>query len=704
MNKKEAKIQIEKLKSEILKRNYEYFVLDKSAVSEAVRDSLKKKLIELETQFPEFIAADSPTQRVGSALSKRFAKIKHLTAKMSLADAFSIDELSEWRDRLLRIIPGGKFEYVAELKIDGLNVTLWYEKGILVKAITRGNGTFGEDVTHTVKTIESIPLKLNEPVDLEVSGEIYLSKKSFENINSWQSKLGKELFANPRNAAAGTVRQLDPGVAAKRKLCAFFYSMGKNNLSLKLSNQAEFLKAMKDLGLKVNDYSERLKSIEDIALFCEKWAKKREKLPYEIDGIVFKVNDWAQQKKLGYTAKAPRYAIAYKFAAEQAVTKIEDIVVQVGRTGAITPVAHLTAVKVAGSTVARATLHNEDEILRKDVRIGDSVIIQKAGDIIPEVVEVLKDLRVGTEKKFVFPKKCPICGGEINKAEGEVVSRCLNKDCYAQQLERLIHFASRKGLDIEGLAVKIIKLLYDEGLVKSPADIFSLKYEDLLGLPMFKEKKAGNIIGAIAKSRVIPLEKFLFALGIRHLGEGASRDFAKYLARIVGEKCEEVVLEIERPDDSQISIFETEAAHRAKGYRINDVLLVIEKMNLEDLGELQGFGDKIADSVLEWFKDEANLKLLADLDAQKVLLVLPEISQKAQVFEGKVFVLTGSLNDMTRDEAKKEIIDRGGKVSSSVSAKTDCLLAGENSGSKYDKAKKLGVEIIDEAGFRGILK
>lgn len=399
MDQKEAKSRIEKLRNKINELNYSYFVLDKSDVDESVRDAIKKELIELEEQYPEYITPESPTQRVGNVLSGKFAKVRHKNRKWSLQDAFSEEEILSWEERLKRFAPNLKYEYITELKIDGLNVTLWYEKGKLTKAITRGNGREGEDITHTIRTIKSVPLELREPVDLEVSGEVYMPKKSFEKISGD--------FANPRNAAAGTVRQLDPKVAASRDLAMLFYEIGNPGTK----THKETMEYLQKLGLRVDTHYKHQKDIESVLKFCEEWITKREDLPYEIDGIVIKVDDLHAWETLGHTAKAPRYAVAYKFPAEQAVTKVIDITVQVGRTGALTPVAELKPTLVAGSTVARATLHNEDEIERKDVRIGDTVVIQKAGDIIPEVVSSMKDLRTGKEKKFKFPTKCPICGG-----------------------------------------------------------------------------------------------------------------------------------------------------------------------------------------------------------------------------------------------------------------------------------------------------
>lgn len=674
MEKKEAKKKIEILKSELRRLNYQYFVLDKNEVEESVRDGLKRELIELETKFPELITPDSPTQRVGSVLSKRFAKVAHLTKKESLNDAFSVTELQDWEERIQKLVPEEKMDFVAELKIDGLNITLWYEAGVLVKALTRGNGEEGEDVTHTVKTIESIPLILNEKVNLEVSGEVYLSKQIFEEINLEQKLLGKDLFANPRNAAAGSVRQLDPLVAASRKLDAFFYAIGQNNVDWHAETQQNYLEKLRDLGLKINPYFKLLRSQEEVEEYCNYWEKKRNELPYEIDGIVFKVNSLAQQRRMGATAKAPRYAIAYKFPAEKTVTVVESITVQVGRTGALTPVAELKPVQVAGTTVSRATLHNEDELEKKDVRIGDHVVIHKAGDIIPEVVEVLVNLRTGNEKKFVFPEKCPACGGKIEKPEGEAITRCINDDCSAKKIENLIHFVSRKAFDIEGLADKVVILLLENSLINDAADIFDLTPEKLFSLPLFKEKRVENLINAINKARDIDLHRFIYALGIRHLGEQVSRDLASFFA--------------EKLDFKKIEL--------------KDFLPVFENIKREELLTINGFGEKVVDSFLLWL--EANSVFLEKLALKKIILNIPLASkQNDGAFSGKTVVITGSFS-VSRDKIKEELLQRGAHVASAVSKNTDFLFCGEDAGSKLEKAQSLGVKVLEKEEIENFLR
>ncbi|MFH1720369.1 MAG: NAD-dependent DNA ligase LigA [Patescibacteria group bacterium] len=662
MDKQEARERIEKLKNKIKKLNYQYFVLDKSEVSEPVRDSLKKELIALETEFPELIMKDSPTQRVGSTLSGRFAKVKHLKPKKSLADVFSGEELREWSERIQKLVPGEELKYLCELKIDGLNITVHYENGEFVRALTRGDGVTGEDVTHTVKTIESVPLSLNEKVDIEVSGEVFLSKKAFKKMN----KEGED-FANPRNAAAGTVRQLDPKVAASRKLEAFFYEIGTRNLKKNPETQEEVLKTMQNLGIRVNPKFKKLKTIGEVIKYCESWHEKRDKEAYEVDGMVVKVNSIEQHGRMGYTAKSPRFMIAYKFPAEQTSTIVEDIQVQVGRTGAITPVAHLKPVLVAGSRVSRATLHNQDEIERKDVRIGDSVIIQKAGDVIPEVVEVLKDLRTGKEKKYHFPKTCPICGSDLNRPEGEAAHRCTNPECYGKEREAFSHFVSRSAFNIDSLGEKVIVQILEYDLIKDLADIFLLKKEDLLNLPLFQEKRAQNVVDSIQKAKEVTLGRFLFSLGIRYLGEKGSHDLAKYVDK------------------------ET----------IPEIIEKLSSLSVGGLKMIEGVGEKVAQSIYDWFHNNKNVELLKKL--AKVGVKIQKETAVSRTLEGKKFVVTGTLENFGREEAKDEIKKRGGDVQNSISPKTNFLVCGANAGSKYERAKSLNIRILSEDEFMKML-
>lgn len=700
MNKEDAKQRIESLKKWLKKWNYEYFVLNKNDVSEAARDKIKKELHDLEDQFPEFVTPDSPTQRVGSVLSGKFAKIKHLRAKQSLMDCFSDEELEAWEERNLKLVPGETLDYITEYKLDGLNLSLIYEKGKLHKAVTRGDGAYGEDVTHSVRTIPSVPLELRgidgaKPEDypvIEVSGEVFMSIKSFEELK----KNENQDFANPRNAAAGTVRQLDPQVSANRKLDMFFYSIyfDDNSVIKQPESQKEALVLLQDLGLMVNTNFVHHSSLASIEKAMSDTEKKRDRLPYHIDGLVIKVNDVRHQKLLGSTAKAPRWAIAYKFPAEQSTSKVLDIEIQVGRTGALTPVAILEPTLVAGSTVSRATLHNEDEIERKDVRVGDTVVIQKAGDIIPEVVEVIKDLRNGKEKKFKMPTACPVCGGEIDRPEGEVVSRCMNNSCYAVHQQQLEHFVSRKAFDIDGLGEKVIEQLIENKLIEDAADLFYLQASDLMPLDMFKDKKTDNLLEALEKSKIISLSRFIFAMGIRHVGE----ETADLLAQHLELNTKTITLK-KGQKKNQMSLFAEEVAEeKVDVAEIPELQEELKKLTIEELNGIEGVGEKVAESIFEWIQDEKTENYLDKFDRAGIKLLV-QVSNKSTKLEGLTFVITGTLPTLSRDQAKELIKQNGGKASSSVSKKTDYVLAGSEPGSKYETAEKLGVKIIDEKKF-----
>ncbi len=660
MLKAEAQKRIEQLRKEILQRNYEYFVLDESKVSEAVRDSLKKELVALEAEHPDLVTPDSPTQRVGSALSGRFPKLMHKSRKWSLADVFSLEELQDWEERVLKAV--GDCEFVTELKLDGLNITLWYEEGKLAKALTRGNGGEGEDVTHTIRTIKNVPLTLFEAVDLEVSGEVIIPKKFFE-------KMHEEGFANARNAAAGTVRQLDPVVAAGRDLEMYCYEVGENNID-GLETQAAILEKLKKLGLPVNGNYAVHKSAEDSVAYLQKWQEKRDSLPYEIDGVVFKVNEKRKQELMGWTAKAPRFAVAYKFPAMQTTTVVEGITIQIGRTGAATPVAELRPVLVAGSTVSRATLHNEDEIERKDIRVGDTVIIQKAGDVIPEVVEVLQNLRPAHAKPYVFPAQCPMCETELVKPEEEAVRRCPNAECPGRKRESFIHFVSRGALDIDAIGEKLVDQLVEFGFVSDVADYFTLTKEQLLELPLFKDKKAQNVLDSIDARRTVPVQKMLYGLGIRFVGEQVAGLLAEFLA---------ARSQVENPTP-------------------NTVLDLLKKASHEELENIEGFGERIATSVYEWVQQPVHQHLLEKLSHVGLKLTWPPKKAVVEGIADKTFVITGTLS-RPREEFKTMIENAGGHVSGSVSKKTDFVLAGEEAGSKLDKANELGVKVIGEEEF-----
>jgi len=686
MTRHDAEIRIKKLREKIRELNYRYFTLDESEVDESVRDALKKELRELEEEHPDLVTEDSPTQRVGSILSGKFAKVSHLSRKWSLQDVFSEGELRDWIDKLHRYIPGEKIEYIGELKIDGLNITLHYKKGHLIRALTRGDGIVGEDVTHTVRTIESIPLKLSEPVDLEVSGEVFISKKTFEKINKELVEKGEEPFANARNAAAGTVRQLDPRVAAGRNLEAFMYELGSNNFENPPETQTVTLKRFKKLGLRVNPHHEELKSDTGIIEYQKLISIDREKLPYEIDGIVVKVDSKALWARLGFTAKAPRYACAYKFAARQSTSRILDIQVQVGRTGTLTPVAHLKPTQVSGVTVTRATLHNEDEIARKDVRIGDTVIIQRAGDVIPEVVSVLTDLRTGHERRFHFPKICPVCGSSVQRREGEAAYRCTNHDCFAQKSERFFHFVSRDAMNIEGLGEKVIMELLENELINDPADLYDLTEEDLMSLPLFREKKTENILSSIEKSKHITLDRFIYALGIRYLGEQGSSEFADYILS----------------RDSANSLHPAHEGH-SRHFSIEKLLHTVRMLTLDELKNLEGIGEKVATSLYEYFQNKKHLELIDRLGKHGISIEIAAPKKQTAVL-GKSFVLTGTLTSMSRNEAKDRIKSLGGKVLSAVTRDTDYLVVGEDTGSKLKKARELGIKTLDERTFLSMLE
>lgn len=675
MNREEAKRRIGRLKEEIKRLNYDYFVLNKTTVPESVRDALKKELKQLESEFPELISSDSPTQRVGSALSGKFAAVKHLTPKKSLEDVFSPEELFDWGTRVAKGSDGTSPAFTTELKIDGLSITLHYEKGRFVRALTRGNGTLGEDVTHTVKTIEAIPMELAEALEIEVSGEVFFTKKNFADLNRALSEAGVESFANARNAAAGTVRQLDPAVAASRSLSAYFYELGKHSLSSAPKTQEEALGFFAALGLPVQPQWKVVDSLEKVEKEWTQIGARREKLPFEIDGIVVKVNEKALQEKLGATAKTPRWAVAFKFPAQQVSTRVEDIIVQVGRTGALTPVAVLTPVLVAGSTVSRATLHNADEIGKKDVRIGDTVIIQKAGDVIPEVVSVLTAMRTGHEKKFVFPKNCPMCESPVEKSDGEAITRCTNRGCYAQERERLRHFTSRTAFDIEGLGDRVVAQLVETGLVSDAADFFSLTQADLLTLQLFKERRACNLISSIERAKKVSLSRFFIGLSIRHVGEGSAQDLAAYVSAHLKNSA-------------------------LTPEKIGEFMGSLTK---DDLSGIEGFGDIVTDSVHDFFRQASTRHLLQKLTREGIIIELERATARG-AFAGKRVVVTGSLAHFTRQQAKDAVKAAGGFSQSDVSAQTDYLVCGEDPGSKLGHAKELGVKVIDELEFTKMLK
>ncbi len=661
MHKQEVKDRIEKLKKTINHHRYLYHVQDKQEISDAALDSLKKELFDLEQEFPEFITEDSPTQRVGGEPLKQFKKYRHEQRMLSFNDAFSNEDMKDWLDRISRLLTEeekSKLDFYCELKIDGLAIELVYENGFLKTGSTRGDGTTGEDVTNNLKTVDAIPLRIEERKDLIVRGEVFITKKEFERINKEQKEKGLPVYANPRNIAAGSIRQLDPKITAQRKLDSFAYEL---LMDFGQKTHEDKHKILKDLGFKTNSHNKYCKSFDEVLHFREHWIKAREKLDYEIDGVVVLVNDNKIFEKLGVVGKAPRGGIAFKFPQAEATTKVLDITVQVGRTGAMTPVAILEPVQVTGITISRATLHNEDEIKRLGLKIGDTVVVARAGDVIPDIVKVLPELRTGKEKTFKMPTHCPACGTKLEKVEGEVMLRCPNKNCFAQRRRGFYHFVSRAAFNIDGLGPKIIDRLLDEGLVDDPSDLFDLKEGDIKNLERFAEKSAENLINSIQEKREITLPKFIYALGIRNVGEETAIDLAKHFQSIKK----------------------------------------IKEANREDFEKVLDIGPVVSESIFEWFKDKSNLKFVERLE-QKVKI--EPFKVKSQKLSGKIFVLTGSLESMDRDEARAKIRELGGETSESVSSKTNYVVVGSEPGSKAEKAKKLGVEILSEKQFLDLIK
>ncbi len=661
MTKGEAKKRIEKLKTAIDEYRYSYHVLNKSLISDAALDSLKHELFKLEQEYPDLTTPDSPTQRVSGKPLPQFKKVAHKKPMLSMEDVFSPDELHEWQERIKKFMPAHKFDYYTEIKMDGLAVSLLYRDGIFIQGSTRGDGKIGEDVTQNLKTVEAIPLKLREIKELsvkgeiEIRGEVYMSKKSFDEINRAQEEAGEEKFANPRNAAAGAVRQLDPSVTASRKLSFYGYALA-TDLGQKTHEESHNLIAK--LGVPVNPHNVYSKNLDEVVRFHEKIQKSREKLPYWTDGIVVVVNDEKMFGRLGVVGKAPRGMIAYKFPAEQAVTRVREVRWQVGRTGALTPVAVMDPVFVAGTTVQHSTLHNMDEIERLGLKVGDTVILEKAGDVIPKIVKVLPRLRTGKEKEIHRPAKCPVCGHEVAKRDKEVAYVCRNKSCPAKDLEAIINFVSKRAFDIEGLGPKQIELFMREGLVSTPADLFKLEKSDLVDLERFGDKSAENIIMAMEARKSIPLHRFIISLGILHVGDETAADLAAHFGSL------------ER----------------------------FRKADLEELARISGIGEVVAKSIHEWLGNHINQKLIDDLLKAGVKVLSAE-KAKHQPLAGKIFVFTGELEGMSRDEAKDLVRKLGGNPAESVSKKTDYVVAGPGAGSKLDRAKKLGVKILDEKEF-----
>ncbi len=658
----DAKQEIFELRKIIEKHNYNYYVMDNPTISDFDYDALMQRLIKLEEENPEFADENSPTKRVGGAVLSGFGEVLHNVLMQSLGDVFSYDELMEFDQRVIQGLDGEKPQYVVEMKIDGLSVSLEYENGRFVRGATRGDGSIGEDITENLKTVKSIPLKIDcDAKRLVVRGEVYMSRKTFEEVNAEKRSLGEALFANPRNAAAGSLRQLDSKITAKRKLDIFIFNIQENSDD-RVSSHTQGLAWLDEMGFRTSPVRAVCQNMDEAYLEILKIGERRKDLPFDIDGAVVKVESLSQREILGSTSKVPKWAIAYKFPAEQQETTVEDIIVQVGRTGVITPNAVLTPVKIAGSTVSRATLHNEDFILAKGLKIGDRVLVQKAGDIIPEVVSVLKEKRTGDEKEFKMPTHCPACGEELFREEGEAALRCTSTNCPAQRIRSIIHFASRGAMDIEGLGDAVVEQLVNEGLIKTSADLFYLKKDELVKLERFAEKSAQNLIDAIEKAKENPLDKLLCGLGIRLIGAKGAKAVAAHFGSI----------------------------ENIMNAKIDEVLLI------DDVGE------KMAESLVHYFAEPETKELVERMKNAGVNMMAEE-KISGGVLEGKTFVLTGTLPTLKRPEAQKIIEDNGGKVSGSVSKKTDFVVAGEEAGSKLTKAESLGIKIITEEELLGMI-
>ncbi len=680
--RQEIRDRADELRQELNYHNYRYYVLDQPEISDAAYDKLFRELRDLEDRYPELITPESPTQRVGAEAVTTFEPSPHRVPMLSLANAFGEEELREWDRRVKRFLhlqEDATIEYVAELKIDGLSVNLTYEQGRLVRAATRGNGLVGEDVTNNVRTIRAIPLNLHGPhlrggsngsdrtetglpSLVEVRGEIFLTHQEFARINTAQEETGAPTFANPRNAAAGSVRQKDPQVTARRRLDAFFYAVGACE-GCRLQSQYELLTTYASWGLKTNPNVRVCSGLDEVIAFTEEWRTMKEELHYDIDGVVVKVNSFQLQEELGFVSRSPRWAIAYKYPALQARTRVQDIIIQEGMTGALTPVAVLDPVPLAGVTVSRASLHNEDEIRRKDVRIGDTVVIQRAGEVIPEVVEVVKDARTGDERPFSMPTHCPFCGAEVHRPEGEAVARCPNPRCPEKVKQRLQHFVGRNAMDIESLGGKRIDQLIDAGLIKSPSDLYTLTAEQMLPLERMGEKSVANILQNIEVSKHAPLNRLLFALGIRHVGEHT----AEVLADTFGS--------LDR----------------------------VMNASVEELAATHEVGQTTAESVTSFFADGDHRRMVEELMERGVRPTASDGAAHSDVLAGKCFVFTGALSLYTRDEAERLAKQNGGRVSGSVSKNTSYVVAGENAGSKLEKAQQLGVPVISEQEFQEML-
>ena len=659
--------RIQGLREQINYHNHLYYVLDNPEISDAEYDQLFDELLGLEKKYPELITSDSPTQRVGATPLEEFKTVRHRLPMLSLNKATSEAEFLDFHRRVLELSKASekRIRYTVEPKFDGLAVELVFNKGIFSLGSTRGDGVMGEDVTLNLRTIKSIPLRLigsPNPDLIEVRGEVIMNKEDFGRMNREREKRGETLFANPRNAAAGSVRQLDPKVTTTRPLNMFAYAAGRVE-GKKLTNHWDSILYLRQLGFKISQYVELCKSVEQVEEYYQKMLDLRNDLPYEIDGIVIKVNEFTLQEKLGVLSRSPRWAVAWKFPAQQEHTKIRDIIISVGRTGAITPVARLEPVRVGGVEVSRATLHNEDEIKKKDVRIGDTVVIQRAGDVIPEVVKVVESKRTGKEKMFTMPDRCPVCGSRVERPEGEAVHRCTGIACPAQIKENLAHFVSRGAMDMEGLGYKFLDQMVDKKIIQDQADLYFLKKEDLMKMDRMGDKLAENMLDAIQESRNPSLTNLIYALGIRNVGY--------HLAGVL-----------------------------AKNFKSIDNLA---KQTIEDLTQVHEIGPIVAQSIYNFFHNPKNLKVLEKLKDGGVKFPAEKAKVEETPLSGKTFVLTGGLDSFTRDEARKIIEDMGGRVSSSVSKKTDFVIAGKDPGSKYDDTVRLGIKALNEDDFKKMI-
>ena len=653
-----ARTRAERLRREILGHEKKYYVDNDPQISDPEFDKLVRELKDLEARFPDLVTPESPTQRVGEKPSEGFATVTHRTPMLSIDNVYNEEELREFEDRVRKLLPGQTVEYVAELKIDGLGISVIYRGGKFAQAVTRGDGIRGDDVTGNVKTLKSLPLVIEARQEVEARGEVYLPFESFRAINRDREEKGEALFANPRNAAAGSLRLLDPREVASRNLSVFLYYLfidGREE-----PTQWGALQKLKRLGFKTNPYSRLCRTIDEILAFFKEWTEKRDRLDYDADGIVIKVNAAAQRETLGFTAKSPRWAVSFKFPARQATTRVKDIVIQVGRTGALTPVAVLEPVKLSGTTISRSTLHNEEELRRKDVRVGDHVLIERSGDVIPQVVSVMKDRRTGREKPFAWPSKCPVCKSAVFKPEGEVISRCVNPSCPAKVRESILHFAGRRAMDIDGLGEALVDQLLGAKLVRSIPDLYGLTRDSLVELERMGPKSSDNLLDEIGKSKARALDRVIFALGIRHVGER--------MAQVL-------------------------AAH----FKSLDALA---RAGEEELIKVEDVGPKVAESIRFFFAQPENRELIRRLKDAGLSMRTREQGAARRPLEGQTFVITGTLSGFTREEAQKRLENLGAKVASSVSKNTTSLIAGESPGSKLDKAKELGVKIVGEEEFR----